>query len=94
MSLRESENLVHLAAHPGIVHGHDRPCAWGDEILELRFINVERVRPDIRKDNFRTPERKGIGRRDKRKRGHNDFIARLKIQEKSRPSPMHGCMTW
>ena len=81
---RQRHNSIHFAGHARVMHRHNRAGFVGDRRFNQRFVNVHGIRADINKDNFRASQHESIGRGDKRIAWHNDFIARLDIQQQCR----------
>src|SRR3954452_19179663 len=65
MATGNAQNGVHLRTDAGIVNDVDRLRPGGNRSLDLRFIDVERVRPDIHENRDTMPQYDGICRRDK-----------------------------
>ena len=75
------EDGIHLAADARVVDGHDSLGPGGDERLQLRLIEVERIRPDIRENRLGATKHKGVGRGDEGEGRDDDLVARLEVQQ-------------
>ena len=74
-------NHIHLATHPGIMDRDNRSRPGRDEIFQLLLVQIQRVGPDVGKNNPGSSQREGIRRGHKGKGGDNHFVAGLDIEE-------------
>ena len=75
---------VHLAGHAGIVHRHNHARSIGDGRLDLRLVDVHRVRADVDKDELSADrdESRRSARESKARKDH--LVAGLKATEVGR----------
>ena len=76
----EFPKFVHLAGQAAIVYAHNGLRFWGDELLDVVYVNVE-VGINVGKHDFHAHvQKRDIGGRA-RKNGGNDLIARLESRQ-------------
>ena len=66
------------------MHRNNSLCAVSNEPFELLFIKIEGIGANVAKNRARAPKYKGIDRGDERKRGHDNFVARLNVEQQCR----------
>ena len=81
MPARDSHDRVHFASNARVMHKKNRFRARGNALLDLAFIDVQRVRANIHEDRLGARKHERICRRGKREGGNNDFVSRSDIQE-------------
>src|SRR5260370_3631213 len=81
MALRNFEDHVHLASYTGVMNRHNGPDARSDMLLQLTFIQIERIGTNIDINRLRASEYERVGRGDKRKGWHYNFIALFQIEK-------------
>ena len=69
-------DLVHLAAHPGVMNRNDSPGLLRDGVLDQLFIQVHGIRTDIHEHRSRPAQHKGVRRRYERIGRHDHLIPR------------------
>ncbi len=74
-------NHIHLATHPGIMDRDNGLGPGRNEIFELLLVQIQRVRPDVGKNNFCPAQGKSIRRGHESKGGDNHFVAGLDIEQ-------------
>src|SRR5205807_1357198 len=75
---------IHLAADTSIMKYNNRPGPCRDMPAELPLVQVKCVRPDVYEHGPGATEDKSVGSRDKRKGGHDYFVARFEIDKECR----------
>ena len=63
------------------MHRHNDLGARSDQTFQLPLVQIQRIGPDIGKNNSGAPQRKGIRRGNKGKGGNNDLITRLDVKQ-------------
>ena len=76
-------DLIHLAAHAGIMNHRNRFRPLRNRCFNLIFIDIHRIRANIHKHSLRSPEYKSICRGNKSVRRHNYLIPRFDIRQQS-----------
>ena len=84
MTLGDGHYGVHFAGNARVVNDHDRTRALRDRRLDQRFVDVERVGPDVDEHRHAAAEHKGVGRRDEGVGRHHHFIARSDVGQDGR----------
>ena len=84
VSFRNVHDLVHLAAHAGIVHRSDHLRLFRDGILDQILVDIHGVGTDVHKHDLCSPQHKGISRGDKGVGGHDHFIPLFDITKECR----------
>ena len=84
MAAGDLQDGIHLTGHAGVMHRHNGLGERGNEILDLRFVQVERVGSDIRKYRAHAAQDKGINRGDKGEGGENNFVTGLAFDQQGR----------
>ena len=75
---------IHLARDTRVVHRHDRPGARGNGRFDQALIKIQRILANIHKHRHAAAQHKSIGGGNKGKRRHDNFVARLDIQQQGR----------
>ena len=71
---RDREQRIHLRAHPGVMHGHNRPRARRDRGFHTGFVQVQRVLTDVHEHRFRPAEDKRSGGGDEGEGRRDDLV--------------------
>src|SRR5712671_6670361 len=64
MALRDFQDRIHFAAHARIMHRNDRAGPWREKRFKFAFVQIQRVRSDVRKNGFCTAQNESIDRRN------------------------------
>ena len=75
---------VHLASDARIVDSGDGAGTRRDGGLDEALIDVQRVLAYVDEDWNAAPQHEGVGSRDERVGGHDDFIPRCNVQKQGR----------
>jgi hypothetical protein len=78
---RKREDGRHLAADARVVHDDDRFRTRRDQALELRFVDVERVRPNVGEYRPRAAQHERVGDRHEGERWNDHLVAGLQVQQ-------------
>src|SRR5574344_637640 len=81
MLFRDGVDRVHFTAHARVMHGDDGLCPRRDGFLDPVFIEVHRVRADVREYDLRAAHGERVRRGNERERGHDDFVAGPDVRE-------------
>ena len=81
VALGHRHDGVHLAGDTGIMNRDNSLGSVGDGLLDEGFIQVQGIRPDIHKNNFRAAQNECVRSAYKSIAWHDDLVARLGIDE-------------
>src|SRR3989338_3413408 len=82
--MRDVHDCIHLAAYSRIMDRHYRFCLGSYSGFYLRFVYVQRVRPDVDEDWHSAPQDEGVCRGDERIGRHDDLVSWFYISQNCR----------
>ena len=81
MLVGQAHDRIHIAGDAGVMHGHNGFGFIGDRRSHQRCIHIHGFRVDIDEFDFRAAQHEGIGGTDEGVAWHDNFVARLDIDQ-------------